>query len=242
MTSVLIIIVAIIVVALLAVLIVNVIPHKIKPLLSVVLWALIIFLGYKVYTSIMAPIKFNEIKQERYTKVIDNLKMIRDAELAYAEVNRKYTDNKAGLIAFIDTAQFAITNVKNVVITEKRGAITVDVEKRVVDTVGFKPVKESFTGKNYKDMFNIPGTDKKFDVQVGFIEKVQGVKTPVFEVKVDKAVVLEGLDKDMIRQEKEQLGGINVPGEFISVGSLTEVNPNGNWPPLYDGKEENTDK
>jgi hypothetical protein len=46
----------------------------------------------------------------------------------------------------------------------------------------------------------------------------------------------------MIRQEKEQLGGINVPGEFISVGSLTEVNPNGNWPPLYDGKEENTDK
>ncbi|MDZ7614912.1 MAG: hypothetical protein U5K51_15370 [Flavobacteriaceae bacterium] len=206
MTSVLIIIVAIIVVALLAVLIVNVIPHKIKPLLSVVLWALIIFLGYKVYSSIMAPIKFNQTKQERYAKVIENLKMIRDAEIAYAEVNRKFTNDKAGLISFIDNAQFAITNVKNVVVTEKRGAITVDVEKRVVDTIGFKPVKEVFAGKNYKEMFNIPGTDKQFDIQVGEVEKAQGVKTPVFEVKVDKAVVLEGLDKDMIRQEKGAIG------------------------------------
>jgi len=50
--------------------------------------------------------------------------------------------------------------------------------------------------------------------------------------------VLEGLNKDLIRQEKEALGGINVPGEYISVGSLNEVNSNGNWPPLYDEPKE----
>jgi len=242
MTSIIIIIVAIIAVVLLAILIVNVIPLKMKPLLSVVLWALVIFLGYKVYSSIMAPIRFNEVKVEKYKAVIDNLKLIRDAELAYAEVNRKFTDNKQSLIAFIDTAQFAITNVKNVVVTEKRGAITVDIEKRVVDTTGFKPVKSVFEGRNYKEMFKIPGTNKEFEIKAGTIDRSEGIKTPVFEVKVDKAIVLEGMDKDLIRQEKEHLGGINVPGEFISVGSLTEVNTNGNWPPLYDNKEENTDQ
>ncbi len=241
MTSVFIIIVAIIVVSLLAILIVNVIPHKLKPLLSLVLWAAIIFLGYKIYSSIMTPINFNKEKKVRYAKVINNLKMIRDAELAYAEVNRRFTDNKPALISFIDTAQFAITEVKNVVVTEQRGRITVDVEKRVVDTVGYKPVKSSFEGRDYKNMFKVPGTDKEFDLKVGTIEKVTGVKTPVFEVKVDKAIVLDGMDKDLIRQEKEALGGINVPGEYIQVGSLNEVNSNGNWPPSYDGKKEDTD-
>jgi hypothetical protein len=241
MTSVFIIIVAIIVVSLLAILIVNVIPHKLKPLLSLVLWASIIFLGYKIYSSIMTPINFNTEKKVRYAKVINNLKMIRDAELAYAEVNRRFTDNKPALISFIDTAQFAITEVKNVVVTEQRGRITVDVEKRVVDTVGYKPVKSSFEGRDYKNMFKVPGTDKEFDLKVGSIEKVTGVKTPVFEVKVDKAIVLDGMNKDLIRQEKEALGGINVPGEYIQVGSLNEVNSNGNWPPSYDGKKEDTD-
>ena len=241
MTSVFIIIVAIIVVSLLAILIVNVIPHKLKPLLSLVLWASIIFLGYKIYSSIMTPINFNTEKKVRYAKVINNLKMIRDAELAYAEVNRRFTDNKPALISFIDTAQFAITEVKNVVVTEQRGRITVDVEKRVVDTVGYKPVKSSFEGRDYKNMFKVPGTDKEFDLKVGSIEKVTGVKTPVFEVKVDKAIVLDGMNKDLIRQEKEALGGINVSGEYIQVGSLNEVNSNGNWPPSYDGKKEDTD-
>lgn len=241
MTSVFIIIVAIIVVSLLAILIVNVIPHKLKPLLSLVLWASIIFLGYKIYSSIMTPINFNNEKKVRYAKVINNLKMIRDAELAYAEVNRRFTENKPALISFIDTAQFAITEVKNIVVTEQRGRITVDVEKRVVDTVGYKPVKSSFEGRDYKNMFKVPGTDKEFDLKVGSIEKVTGVKTPVFEVKVDKAIVLDGMNKDLIRQEKEALGGINVPGEYIQVGSLNEVNSNGNWPPSYDGKKEDTD-
>lgn len=241
MINLLIIIAAIVAVAGLAYLIVNKLPSKIKPVISLILWVVIIFLGYKIYNSIMAPIKFNKIKKERYTKVITNLKTIRDAELAYAEVNRKFTANPQALVSFIDTAKFAITEVKNIVVTEQRGRITIDVEKRVVDTIGFKPVIDRFKGRDYKNMMTVPGTDAKFELKTGQIEKVQGVKTPVFEAKVDKDVVLHGMNNDLIRQEKEALGGINVPGEYISVGSLEEVNSNGNWPPFYDGKKENTD-
>lgn len=241
MTSILIIIASIILVALLAFFIVNKMPAKLKPLISIALWAVIIFLGYKTYNSIMEPINFNKEKKVRYAKVINNLKIIRDAELAYGEVNRKYTSNKQNLISFIDTAQFAITEVKNVVVTEQRGRITVDVEKRVIDTVGFESVKESFKGRDYKNMFNVPGTDKQFELKADVIEKVVGVKTYVFEVKVNKEIVLDGMSNYLINQEKEALGGINIPGEYISVGSLNEVNSNGNWPPFYDGKKQSTD-
>ena len=62
----------------------------------------------------MAPIKFNKVKKERYAKVIVNLKTIRDAEIANAEVNRRFTANPQTLVSFIDTAQFAITEIKNI--------------------------------------------------------------------------------------------------------------------------------
>ena len=90
-------------------------------------------------------------------------------------------------------------------------------------------------------MMNVPGTDAKFELKTGTVEKVQGVQASVFEAKVDKAVVLDGLNRDLIRQEKEALGGINVPGEYIAVGSLEEVNSNGNWPPYYDGPKEESE-
>jgi hypothetical protein len=242
MINILIIIASVLAVAGLSYVIVNKLPAKLKPLLSIVLWVVIVFFAYKIYNSIMEPIKFNKEKRERYAQVIDNLKIIRDAEIAYATVNRKFTDKYEDLISFIDTAKFAVTEVKNVVVTEQRGRITVDVEKRVVDTVGFEPVINSFQGRDYKNMMNVPGTDSKFELKTGTVEKVQGVQASVFEAKVDKAVVLEGLNKDLIRQEKEALGGINVPGEYIAVGSLEEVNSNGNWPPYYDGpKEESQD-
>jgi hypothetical protein len=243
MISILIIIVSILAVGGLAYLIVNKLPAKFKPVLSIVLWVVIIFFGYKIYTSIMQPIQFNKIKEQRYAKVIENLKTIRDAELAYAQVNRRFTDKYDDLISFIDTAKFAITEVKNIVVTEQRGRITIDVEKRIVDTVGFEPVINSFEGRDYKNMMNVPGTDAKFELKIGSVEKVQGVKASVFEAKVDKAIVLHGLNKDLMRQEKEALGGINVPGESITVGSLEDVNSNGNWPPFYDGsKEDSGDK
>ncbi len=242
MTSILIIIVSILAVAGLAYLIVNKLPAKLKPVLSVVLWVVIVFFAYKIYNSIMEPIKFNNEKKERYAKVINNLKIIRDAELAYAEVNRRFTANYNDLISFIDTAQFAVTEVKNIVVTEQRGRITVDVEKRIVDTVGFEPVINSFKGRDYKNMMNVPGTDAKFELKTGTVEKVQGVQASVFEAKIDKAIILEGLNKDLIRQEKEALGGINVPGEYIAVGSLEEVNSNGNWPPFYDGPKDQSEE
>lgn len=187
----------------------------------------------------MAPIKFNKEKKKRYALVIDNLKMIRDAQVAHKQVTGDFNKKPASLIAFLDTAKFAITNVRNEVYTETQsGGIEVQKEKRVVDTVGYEPVKKSFAKRDYKNMFNVPGTSANFNMETGYVEKVQGINSPVFQAKVDKAVVLEGLDINLIKSEKEAFGGPEVAGEFISVGSLEDVKVNGNWPPFYDTAEE----
>ena len=38
------------------------------------LWCLSIFFAAQIYSSINGPIKFNKVKNERYTQVIDRLK------------------------------------------------------------------------------------------------------------------------------------------------------------------------
>ncbi len=238
MFTILIIIAAILLVVLLAYLIVNKIPKKLRPVISILLWLLIIFLGYQIFLSIMGPIKFNKEKKIRYAKVIESLKIIRDAEVAHKEVKGRFTNKATDLIHFIDTDSFAITKIENIVVTEQRGTISVEVEKRVVDTIRFDPVRAKFAGRDYKNMFNVPGTDAQFGLETGFVEKIQGVKAPVFLAKVAKEIVLKGMSKSLINQEKESLGGPEIRGEFVSVGSLEDVKTGGNWPPFYDTDED----
>jgi len=222
--------------------IVTFIPKKFQPYISLVLWILIIFLGYKVYEGIMAPIKFNKRKVVKFEKVINHLKTIRDAELAYKTVTGDYTADPNTLIQFIDTAKFAIVENRDTVITVRKGRITVDEEKKIADTIGYDPVVNHFKNRDYKDMMSVPGTDAKFNLKTGYVEKIEGIKVPVFMAKVDKATVLKGEDISLVKQEREQLGGNQVRGAYISVGSLDDVVTNGNWPPLYDKAEKQAAK
>ncbi len=221
---------------LVAYLIVKFLPLKLRWIVSILLLALSVFLGYKIYMGVMAPIKFNKEKTVRFAKVIENLKIIRDAEVAHFQVTGNYTKDKNGLIQFIDTAKFAITRTYTEVKTvDTGGGITKEVEVKVTDTTGYEPVLKKFAKRDYKNMFKVPGVaGKEFDLAIGVAEKVQGLKVPTFEAKTDKEAVLKGLNKSLIRVEKEDIRTDQVKGEYISVGSLDEVTTGGNWPPSYD--------
>ena len=230
-----IIIAGIVVTGFLAYAIVNFIPRKFHWAISLTLIALAAFLVYKINFEIQKPVQFNKEKKVKFAKVISSLKIIRDAEVAYKKVTGKYTADGEALIQFIDSAQFALTQTRNEVKTIKlSGGLTDEIEYRVIDTIGYEPVKAQFSGLDYKNMLNIPGTDQKFKIEIGEIEKIAGLKAQVFEVKVDKALILDGMDYNLIKQEKEAIGGEDIRGEFIRIGSLGEVSEDGNWPPFYD--------
>lgn len=227
---------------LLAFVIMKFIPLKLQWLVSIALLGAAVYLGYSIYDSIMKPIKFNQEKKVRYAKVIEHLKMIRDAEDAHKTITGKYERDGEKLIKFLDTAQFAITNTHNEVKKVNKGTkwqpIMVEIEVKVTDTTGYESVKDViFKNRDYTKMLDVPGTDAQFKITVGYVSKTAGLEVPVFIAKVDKAVILKGLDQHLIDIEREAIGGDQVKGEFLSVGSLEEVNTNGNWPPFYDKRE-----
>lgn len=235
MVTILIIVAGIVVTGLLAYAIVNFIPRKLHWIISIILIILAVLLVYKINFEIGKPIKFNKEKKIKYAKVINNMKIIRDAEVAHKKVTGTYTSNGENLIQFIDTAKFALTQIRNVPKTiNLGGGITKEIEERVVDTIGYEDVRASFVGRDYKNMLQIPGTDKNFKIEVSEIEKIVGLRAAVFEIKVDKALILKGMDINLVKQEKEAIGGEEIRGGFIRVGSLNEVSEDGNWPPFYD--------
>lgn len=211
-----------------------------KLVIQLVLWIVIIFLGYLVFNAVYEPIQFNKVKEKRYAKVIERLIDIRNAQLAHKTVTGVYEKDFDKLVRFIDTAQF--------VVTQRRDTSYLDVEYRkaygvdrlkddiIIDTLGFSSVKDSLfkNSDRYKQMMNVPveGVTAKFEMNSGFIDK-NDVKFPVFEAKVNKAVILHDQDKDLVMQEKQVLSVESVNGEFIRVGSMDEVNTTGNWPKLY---------
>ncbi len=214
------------------------VPQKLLPVISIVLYAIVGILAYLSYQGIMNPIKFKKEKEKRYSEVIDNLKLIRDAQAAHKKVTGHFAKKGEDLIVFIDTAKFAITEDKNMVRQiDLGGGITGEEEYLVTDTIGYSDVRASFVGKDYKGMMDVPGTNKKFNMEVSQVKKAHGDMRDVYLVKVDKADVLNGLDPDLINLEKKAEANDEVKGEFISVGSLSDVSTNGNWPPKYDFKK-----
>ena len=244
------IIAAVIVAFVLAFLIVKYLPLKLRWVASIFLLIASVFLVYKIYDGIMKPINFNKAKKVRFEKVIKSLKIIRDAEIAYREVNGDYTADKAALSSFIDTASRAIVETRDTVVKVNKGTkwqpVMVDVEKRVKDTIGYEPILNDFKDRDYKNMFKVPLVDiadaKEFEILVGKVEKVAGLEVPVFEAKTPKIDILKGMDISLVKQELEAVASDQIKGEFVSVGSLTEVTTGGNWPPSYDKANEGKKK
>ncbi|MBO3117758.1 hypothetical protein J4050_13460 [Winogradskyella sp. DF17] len=209
------------------------VPKKIKPVINILLWALIIYLAYMTFMSVYKEIQFNQLKVKRYQAVIERLIDIRDAQLVYKEVNGEYTDKFENLIKFVDTAQVPITQRRDtLVLDEERtrafGGVETMKTITLIDTLSYYSVKDSlFKGTDrYKTMMNV-GVGKPgaiFDLKAGKLDEI-----PVFEASVDKAIVLDGEEKYLIEKEKQAFSIAGVKGPTIKIGSMEEVSTSGNW-------------
>ena len=213
--------------------------EKNRKIITYVLYFLSIILVFQIYNSIDAPIEFNKVKNERYQKVIERLKDIRNAQVAFKSVNGIYSDNFDSLVNFIETGQFTIIEKRDSSYMQYDRVYRIDMlrEVIVVDTLGFVSVKDSlFKNDNrYKDLALVPidGIDEKFSIKADIIDK-NGYNVPVFEVKVSKDVILFDQNKDLLMQEKETVSVDGVNGPTLVLGSLEDVSTNGNWPTTFD--------
>lgn len=175
------------------------------------------FLGNSIFTSITETERIAKME----SKIIENLMMIRKAQIGYQAVNGQYTSDWAKLNNFIDSGQFYLTSRIETVVTLAYGADSVSVS---IDTLGTVAVRDSlFSVTKYPEfdlsmLSIVPGTtDKKFGMWADKIEK-NNVNVDVVEVWNTAPVDPERNEENESRSKKP-----------LRFGSKTNITTAGNW-------------
>lgn len=187
------------------------------------LWVIVIGLAYFLYSAIMNPIQFNKEKNKRSESIINQLKDIRKAQIAFKEINRYYASSFDELIPLIDTGEFTIVQRRdeelkfyNKVYREFQLKDTT-----FIDTLGFASIKDSIFGANYdlESLRIIPQSNgSEIVLKAGKIKSGK-LSVQVFEARAPKEEYLKDLNKDLIKNTSKDL----------VVGSMTSAKINGNW-------------
>ena len=215
---------------------------KHKPYVLGSLWTLILLFGFLLFSSIYDEIKFDEVKNARYQVVIKNLKDIRDTQLAHRTVKGEFQNNWDTLVKFIEVDSFTITqrrdsSVIDKEMTKRYGGVKTYKDIVIVDTLGFVSVKDSLFGfdSRYQTMMYVPfskNDDTKFELKAGHLNQ-NGIPIPVFEAQVKKKVILHDQSLNLVLKENQVQSVDGVNGSSLKIGSMNEVNTNGNWPKNY---------
>lgn len=211
-----------------------------KKVFQILLAIAIVALAYLSYQSINKPLEYGKIKKQRYDRIIDQLKDIRKAQVAYKDVNGKYTGSFDTLISFIKTDSMPLVKSEGTLTDEQYEAGMTEkeaVKKGFIirDTIMISALDTLF-GKEYpiENLRFVPFTKGKHQFKMGagvFITGSQ-VKVQVFEAKVSNMIIFEDIYEEYNEEIKEDNGNrirLNkYPG--LMVGSLEEANNNaGNW-------------
>ena len=215
---------------------------KHKPYFLGGLWVLILLFASLLFKSIYDEIKFDEVKNARYQVVIKNLKDIRDTQLAHRTVKGVFQDNWDSLVKFVEIDSFTITqrrdsSVLDKEMTKRYGGVKTYKDIVIVDTLGFVSVKDSLFGfdDRYLNMMYVPFSkddQTRFELQAGFLNQ-NGIDIPVFEAFVKKRVILYDQSLNLVLKENQVQSVDGVNGPSLKIGSMNEVNTNGNWPKNY---------
>ena len=215
---------------------------KHRPYVLGSLWLLILVFASFLFKSIYDEIKFDEVKNARYQLVIKNLKDIRDTQLAHRTVKGVFQDNWDTLVKFVEIDSFTITqrrdsSVLDKEMTKRYGGVKTYKDIVIVDTLGFISVKDSLFGfdDRYLSMMYVPFSkddQTRFQLKAGFLNQ-NGIDIPVFEAFVKKRVILYDQSLNLVLKENQVQSVDGVNGSSLKIGSMNEVNTNGNWPKNY---------
>ena len=109
-------------------------------ILSITFFVVAIVLAGVLVNNIKSKIDEDKRIERQEAAVINKLKMIRDAEVAYLNTNGKYTASFDTLISFIDTGSIFLTNRREEIEMLAYGQENVTI---IIDTIGQVPVKDS---------------------------------------------------------------------------------------------------
>jgi len=151
-------------------------------ILTAVLFIISIGLFVYLYGSVEKVISDREAIATKETAVIERLKLIREAEIVYQEINGKYTASWDTLADFIENGKVPIIERREEIKQKAYGGEEIILH---TDTLGFISAKERIFKKNYSASASDYGTFVGFKVKVGD-QVVKNQKA--YAIKVDGVV------------------------------------------------------
>lgn len=197
-----------------------------KTVYQLALAIIIVILGYFLFESIMAPIRFNKEKKLRYEATIERLKNVRTAQDVFRSRYGKYTGSFDTLINFMKNGQIKV--VKQ--IGSEDDSIAVAQKKVFRDTILIYVRDTILKGYPFDSLRYVPFSGgEQFELAAGELKTQSGVNVKVFECKAPNKLILKGLDRQEIINMDDLAKKLDkYPG--LKVGSLTEATNNaGNW-------------
>ena len=196
----------------------------VRIIVQVVLAILAVVITYLIYSGIMKPIDFQKEKDIRYGKVIERLKDIRTAEVAYKSVYQKFTSSFDTLIQFVKYDSFPVEF--------KEGSLddSIAVAKGLIrrDTI-YIAVRDSIFPEGYHidSLRYVPFTKGvEFGLQAGSIMTGSKLTVQVFEATALNFDILNGMNRQLVIN----LNDVAADFKGLKVGSMKEANNNaGNW-------------
>lgn len=176
-----------------------------KLVTNIVLTIIVIVLGYFLIRILSEPIKLKQEQKIKKEAIIRKLENIRSAQFAYKSVKNKFADNWDSLIKTIRDEEFTVIKT----IGDPNEEDSIKLAQITRDTLHI-PILDSIFSSNYDidSIKYIPFTKGSiFNLEAGSINQ-RGVDVHVFEV----------IDSDPFD-----------PENVIILGSMLEVNYNGNW-------------
>lgn len=189
-------------------------------ILTYVFLAVALILAYFLVDLIYSDIQHKKEIAEVEAQVINKLKIIREAEIAYKTVNGSYTSDWDKLISFMKEGDLYVIEKREEIIALDYGA---DSLVEHFDTLDVVKVRDSlFSAVKYPtldidELATIPGSGKKFLIFADKITK-SNVTVDVVEV-VDSAPIDNTRDEDHDIKHRRPL----------RFGSRTEITTSGNW-------------
>lgn len=190
---------------------------SLKMILSSILIAMVLGLSWANYLSIIKPIEFKAEKERRHKHIIQRLKDIRTAELAFKSKYHRYTSDFDSLMNFLRNDSLSV--VKAIGEVPDTMSLEDALMKGIVsrDTIGINAfdslfASQSIDSREHEFLIDslpvIPFSGgKKFLLEAGYVER-SNVKVPVFQ-----ATDAAPFDKNDVKQ----------------VGSMSDPKTNGNW-------------
>ena len=211
----------------------------------------IVGLTYLLVQSIMEPVKFNKHKDYRTEIAVQRLKDIRDLQVAFKNVNGKYSSTIDSLKLFYNEGKIKVvmqigskddslamintTNLKRRnprIKPEQMLELYKQGQKLVFEIQNEIPVRDTLF--NNREDFNVDSLAMipfcgDSVIMESTVKMVSGVKVPLFEASMPYKSLLRGLNNQLrINLDAERDDQGRYPG--LKVGSVTAPNNNaGNW-------------